>query len=45
MAYSVAAGLTSTTGLYIPEIWSGKTLVKFYKTTVFGAIANTQYQG
>jgi hypothetical protein len=42
---SVAAGLTSTTGLYIPEIWSGKTLVKFYKSTIFGTIANTNYKG
>ncbi len=26
-------------------MWSGKTLVKFYKTTVFGDITNTTYEG
>lgn len=45
MAYPVAAGITGHTGIYTPEIWSGKTLVKFYKTTVFGDIANTDYEG
>lgn len=30
---------------YIPEIWAGKLIEKFYKATVFGAIANTDYQG
>ena len=30
---------------FIPEIWSGKLLVKFYPATVFGAIANTDYEG
>ncbi len=45
MAYPVAAGLTGHSGTYTPEIWSGKTLVKFYKTTVFGDIANTDYEG
>ena len=28
-------------GIYIPEIWSGKAIEKFYLSTVFGAIANT----
>jgi len=36
------AGLSGT---YIPEIWSGKLIVKFYQATVFGAIANTDYEG
>ena len=45
MAYPVAAGVTSHSGTLTPEIWSGKTLVKFYKSTVFGAIANTDYEG
>ena len=45
MAYPVAAGVTSHSGNYTPEIWSGKTLVKFYKTTVFGDISNTDYEG
>lgn len=45
MAFTTASGVASMSGDYIPEIWAGKTLVKFYKTTVFGAIANTDYQG
>lgn len=30
---------------YIPEIWAGKLIEKFYKTTVNAAISNTNYQG
>lgn len=30
---------------YIPEIWSGKLLEKFYAATVFGEISNTDYEG
>ncbi len=26
---------------YIPALWSGKLIDKFYKKTVFGAISNT----
>lgn len=33
------------TGKFIPTLWSGKLNVKFYETTVFGAIANTAYEG
>jgi hypothetical protein len=36
------AGLSGT---YIPEIWSGNLIVKFYQATVFTAIANTDYEG
>jgi hypothetical protein len=32
-------------GTFIPQIWSGKLNVKFYATTVFGEIANTNYEG
>jgi hypothetical protein len=32
-------------GTFIPEIWSGKLLEKFYATTVLAAISNTQYEG
>jgi hypothetical protein len=32
-------------GTFIPEIWSGKLIEKFYKATVFSAIANTDYEG
>lgn len=45
MAYPVASGVTTHSGTLTPEIWSGKTLLKFYKSTVFGKIANTDYEG
>lgn len=32
-------------GTFIPEIWSGKLIEKFYATTVLGAISNTDYEG
>lgn len=43
--YAVASGMTSMSGTYIPEIWSNKMCVKFYLSTVFAAISNTDYQG
>lgn len=30
---------------FIPEIWSGKLQVKFYKTTVFSEISNNDWEG
>jgi hypothetical protein len=45
MAVSSAAGHPSYTGTFIPEIWSGKLLVKFYEATVIAAISNTDYEG
>lgn len=30
---------------FIPEIWSGKLIEKFYNSTVLGAISNTDYEG
>lgn len=36
---------TSYYGTFIPEIWSGKLLAKFYDATVFAAISNTDYEG
>jgi len=45
MAYPVAATITSMSGSFIPEIWSLKTLVKFYTATVFGDVSNTDYEG
>lgn len=33
------------TGIFIPEIWSGKLLEKFYAATILAAIANTDYEG
>jgi hypothetical protein len=32
-------------GVFIPEIWSGKFIQKFYDTTVLAAISNTEYEG
>ena len=32
-------------GSFIPELWSGSLLVKFYDATLFGSITNTDYQG
>lgn len=32
-------------GTFIPEIWSGKMIEKFYDATVVGAIANTNWEG
>lgn len=46
--YPAASGIRnigSTTMKYIPTIYSGKMLIKFYTNTVFGAIANTDYEG
>ena len=45
MAYPTAVGVSSLSGILIPEIWSLKTLIKFYAATVFGEIANTDYEG
>lgn len=35
----------AASGTFIPTIWAGKLNVKFYSTTVFGDIANTNYEG
>lgn len=32
-------------GVFVPEIWSGKLIEKFYAATVLAAIANTDYEG
>lgn len=42
---AVAAGHPAYSGTFIPEVWSGKLVEKFYDATVFGAIANTDYEG
>lgn len=44
MAFPAAAGVPSHSGVMVPEIWSGKMLVKFYEASVFGSIANTDYE-
>lgn len=54
MAYPIAAtpyGGAGTnqnpaySGVFIPEIWSGKLIERFYSTTVLAAISNTDYEG
>lgn len=42
---SAPAPTTPYSGTFIPTLWSGKLTAKFYKTTIFGEIANTDYQG
>lgn len=36
---------TAYSGSFIPEIWSGKLIEKFYASTVLAAISNTDYEG
>jgi hypothetical protein len=43
--YGAGAYPTTRAGVFIPELWSGKLLEKFYAATVFGMIANTDYEG
>lgn len=43
--WSGAAPAVPYTGTFIPEVWSGKLIEKFYAATVLGAIANTDYEG
>lgn len=38
-------GAAANPGTFIPEIWSGKLLEKFYDATVLAAISNTDYEG
>lgn len=56
MAYPVASPANSFptgsanpnpaySGTFIPEIWSGKLIEKFYASTVLAAISNTDYEG
>jgi len=40
-----ASGHPDYQGNFIPEIWSSKINTKFYETTVFGEIANTDWEG
>jgi len=44
--YYVSSSTTNSyTGNFIPEIWSGKLQVKFYKSTVLGEITNNDWEG
>lgn len=40
-----STGNTLASTGFIPEIWSGKLVEKFYASTVLGAISNTDYEG
>ena len=40
-----ASGHPQYSGIFIPEIWSGNLLVKFYEATVMSEICNTDYEG
>jgi len=40
-----ASGTPQYSGVFVPEIWSGTLLVKFYATTTISAITNTDYEG
>lgn len=46
--FPTAAGIgniATTTMRYVPQLWSAKLLVKFYRRTVLAAISNTDYEG
>jgi len=45
MTIQAAAGTPQYSGTFIPEIWSGKLLIKFYAATVIAAITNTDFEG
>ena len=36
---------TEYTGVFIPTLWAGKLVEKFYEATVLAGIANTDYSG
>lgn len=48
MSYPVAAGkvdIGASTMKYIPTLYAGKLLIKFYEASVLGEITNTDYEG
>ena len=38
-------GMQTSTMKYVPTLYAGKLLVKFYEASVLGEIANTDYEG
>lgn len=36
---------SDSTSKFIPQVWSGKLVTKFYATTMFAQVANTDYEG
>jgi hypothetical protein len=45
MAFPVASGVPSLSGSYLPIVYASMLLVEFYKSTVFGGIASTEFEG
>ena len=45
MPVGAAAGTPQYSGVFIPEVWSGTMLVKFYAACVLADISNTDYAG
>lgn len=45
MAVDAVGGTPQYSGTFIPEIWAGKLLIKFYSACVLAAISNTDYSG
>lgn len=45
MAYPIAGGMPAQSGTFIPTLWAGKWLEKFYASSVLTQIANTDYEG
>lgn len=45
MPFPVSSGAANYTGNFIPELWAAKLIQNFYDSTVFGDIANTDYEG
>jgi N4-gp56 family major capsid protein len=45
MSVASSSGYAQYAGNFIPEIWSGKLQVKFYKSTVLGEITNNDWEG
>lgn len=43
--YAGAAASPAYAGVFIPTVWSGKIIEKFYDATVLAAISNTDYEG
>ena len=45
MAFPVTSGHPQYAGNFIPELWAGKLIEKFYDATVLAQISNTDYEG
>jgi len=43
--YTASSTADAYAGNFIPEVWSGKLQVKFYKSTVLGEITNNDWEG